>query len=397
MRTGWLVMMIVGCGDDGAAPIDAPVPKDAAIDAPACGFTVAPTLPARMVGSCNELTGGGCEANEKCTWVQYGAEGALGCAPVGHAQDNCACTVGVIGATGYDDCAAGLICLEGQCAPICNRADVVSECDANEACTEHATFFFHGTPLPTHTASVCTRTCDPLTQTRDDTLAPACGSPDPSAPTRGCYGYDTFTCMDAGPLTATDRQTPASLQNNGCAPGFQPLVFETTGSNVILCAGYCSPLEIDNTSAHSMNHKGNPSALAKLPTQAQARAGDATCDIGKKGSHASSTCVYRWSTIGDLANTAPSQFNTSRYVDTLGFCIATAFMSYDPAGGGNFTTPWPDCATLAPRSSATPGPRDDAADFLCQKFSSSQFTSARVPDLRLGHRNPVPVLRHRFD
>lgn len=136
MRTGWLgVTMVAACGDDGAVPHDAAVAVDAlvdaAIDAPGCGFTVAPTRPASGA-TCNSVTQSGCAANEKCTWIQRGTTGDVGCAPVGHAQDDCACTVGAAGATGYDDCAAGLACVEGRCAAICDPTQTAPACDPNE-------------------------------------------------------------------------------------------------------------------------------------------------------------------------------------------------------------------------------------------------------------------------
>lgn len=231
----------------------------------------------------------------------------------------------------------------------------------------------------------------------DDTLAPACGSPDPSVPTRGCVGYDLYKCMDSGPLTATDRELPLTLNFNGCAPGFIPFFYEATGTTVVRCTGFCAVLEIDNTPAHSMNHKGDPTALGKLPTQPQPRIGDAMCDVGKKGSHASSTCKFIWPYVADrLTGLLPAWFAASRHLDTLGVCQATDFFRYDPTGQNNATTSIPDCATLPPYNPSAPTV-ENASNWSCQKRSNSPVASGRAPDLRLGYGGPAQLRRHTFD
>ncbi|MGE0404558.1 MAG: hypothetical protein AB7T06_48055 [Kofleriaceae bacterium] len=247
--------------------------------------------------------------------------------------------------------------------------------------------------------------CDPLTQCWSGPSPEACGSTNPSMPDRGCFGYDSFDCSatSAANLTLTDRAYPRTDPNgapylNGCAPGFIPLFYSTTGSTTTLCTGFCAALETDNTPAHRNNGLGDPTALAKLPLQATPVAGNATCAPGKKGSASSSRCKFLWPYLEDDATgELPAAFAASSLVDTLGVCFAVDNFLYDSNGDMTPDAPYPDCATLPRRSSATPGDADDAADWGCLKRSSSGF-ARRAPqrDVWIG-RGAVPVARHSFD
>lgn len=382
---------------------------------------------------CNPLTQGGCNAGEKCTWINDQDNppiGHVGCAPdpgTGGIAIGSACTEGPAGPMGFDTCVKGSVCLSGECKQICDNAGGAPACDANHSCQIYADFFeASGMTV----AGVCDPACDPLTQDlKIGAVTAACGSPMATMPTKGCYGYDDYSCAPAGmPVYAlTDRATPRTNAAgvpylNGCAQGFIPFFYEMTGSTKTLCTGLCAPLEVDNTNqpppavgvfpgavenrttlTPAQRDKGYDRAIGKLPTTLKA-AGDAVCSPGKKGSRPTSTCKYIWPFLVDRTTMKlPMQFENGALLDTLGVCQALENFTWDhdmmPA-----TDPMrvPDCTTLPRHVNGDMNPvPDDAADWDCQKFSNSQFiggkpvrnewlrSSARIPtDL------PLEIVRH---
>jgi hypothetical protein len=256
-----------------------------------------------------------------------------------------------------DTCSAG-VCVDGACRATCELMAGVPTCDAATICVARPDLALD------MGLGVCEPVCDPLTQcTRVSASPESCESIDPAIPDRGCVGISEFTCRHVI-STAIDRELPI---DGACAPGFVPLLDESTGSSTIVCAGLCAALEVDNTPAHTGNALGDPTAAAKLPGVATARIGDATCAAGKKGADANSTCRFLWPLI-EARGAVPASF-ALRYLDTLGVCVAIAHYTYDADGDGTPDTPYPSCATLPPRSAATPGPYDDAYDWGCQKRS----------------------------
>jgi hypothetical protein len=416
-----VVVLIAACGggnnqgddapDDGGAgdaSFDAPPPMEVDCPnigtAPVCGSTTAPTAPATSNATCNPLTQTGCAANEKCAWIEDQDNppiGHVGCVPDGTVPLGCDCTQGAAGTTGYDDCIEGTSCIAGTCRQICDVNGGAPACPTRTACQRYADVFEVG---GTAVAGVCDPTCDPLTQcTHEAPAADACSSANTSAPTRGCYGYDEFSCAPAAAstLALTDRQPPRtnSAGNpflNGCAPGFIPLFFAMTGSTMTLCTGMCAALEVDNTPAHANNGLGDPSAAAKLPTQAKARIGNATCEIGKKGSEASSRCLFMWPYVEDDATgDIPPSFMP--YVDTLGVCMSIDRFMYDSNNDQVPDMPRPDCKDLPPRSASTPADFDDAADWGCQKRANSARVAPALRDVWIPRGEPMPIVRHAFD
>src|SRR5262245_55203917 len=71
----------------------------------------------RPARPCDPTTQARCGDGEKCTWIRTAASederrGEAGCVPAGTAAVGDPCSYGAAGtASGYDDCAAGLICL----------------------------------------------------------------------------------------------------------------------------------------------------------------------------------------------------------------------------------------------------------------------------------------------
>lgn len=367
---------------------------------------------------CNPLTQTGCSAGEKCTWwndQENPPIGHVGCAPDGTLAIGAACTDPVAGAMGYDTCVKGSVCLGGECKQICDQQGGTPACDSNHSCTRYADFFEVG---GTAVAGVCDPACDPLTQElKVGTSTAACGSVDPTMPSAGCYGYDDYSCAPAGMTTwtLTDRQPPRTNSAgqaylNGCAPGFLPFFFETTGSNVTLCSGLCAAVEVTSATANAATLvKGDAAALGKLPTTPAAIAGDATCNVGKKGSEATSECRFIWPYVGDEATGALLPAFEANYADKLGVCMAIGQFNYDqdmmPATPA---VPYPSCKDLPPPSATTTLDYDDADDWGCRKYSTTAAASMFAPngkrsfapamdDVRMAAKDaPLELVRHSF-
>jgi hypothetical protein len=113
---------------------------------------------------CDPLAQLRCDSGQKCTWIRVatsGAElGAPGCVVDGTVAAGGAWVYGANGAvTGYDDCAAGLICeappavdqAMGTCAVICDvlaPAGTPESCPAGFTCVRHAGYFSNpGDPM----------------------------------------------------------------------------------------------------------------------------------------------------------------------------------------------------------------------------------------------------------
>jgi hypothetical protein len=287
------VVLLAACGGDGDGESKAPV--------------VGPS-------DCDPVAQTGCGDGQKCSWIRIGEDdGALGCVPDGAKAEDAACGFGTPGnQTGYDDCAAGLTCFGGDtgtCEKVCD-ATAAGSCGATGACQAYADYFddtAHG---------FCVPSCDPVTQVRLSDSAEACGSADPSAPTLGCYASyansvlpTAFTCAPAGAADLTHREPARTSAGgtpylNGCAPGYLPLLVESTGSAVVVCIALCTPVE---------SHQGDADGLlGAAPHQCP--------DRGATG--AGEECrFYSWLE----PETAPVSTATS----TVGFCFDHTKYTWD--------------------------------------------------------------------
>jgi hypothetical protein len=371
----------------------------------------APMVDAMTV--CNPLTQGGCNPGEKCTWINDQDDppiGHVGCAPdpgAGGIAIGSACTEGPAGPMGYDTCVKGSVCLSGECKQICDNAGGAPTCDQNHSCQIYADFFENA---GTAVAGVCDPSCDPLTQDlKVGAVTAACGSTMATMPTKGCYGYDDYSCAPAGMsvYALTDRMAPRTNASgnpylNGCAPGFIPFFYEMTGSTKTLCTGLCAALEIDNTPANTGNTLGNPMAIGKLPTMVKNQ-GDATCSPAKKGSAGgNSHCKFIWPYVADrTTGELPMQFAMGPLLDTLGVCQSIGFFKYAKDADMVADDPFPACNTL-PRLTAAMDD-EDAADWACQKFSNSQFIGGKakmhpaLSDTRIPKDLPLEIVRHNLN
>ncbi|HEY4056302.1 MAG TPA: hypothetical protein VGM39_06820 [Kofleriaceae bacterium] len=332
---------------------------------------------------CSPTAQTGCNAGEKCTWIQDQDDppiGHLGCTPDGTLEIGTACTQPAAGPMGYDTCKKGSYCINGACEQVCDNNGGAPSCDADHSCAIYEGVFENGGST---VAGVCEPGCDPLTQDlKIGAKKTACGSTTATMPDKGCYGFTEFSC---GPVvsqvgnTKVDRQPPLANAGgnpyfNGCSPGFMPMFYEMTGSTKTLCSGLCAALETDNTPAHVNNGKGDANAMGKLPADATATVGHATCVTGIKGSEDSSQCHFAWPLFIKDDGTFDQSFQNGPYFNTLGVCMAIARFQYDSDGNTTPDTGYPNCKDLPPNSATTTTDFDDASDWGCQTFAHTPLS-----------------------
>lgn len=311
--------------------------------------------------ACDPVAQIGCAADQKCTWVRDSVtpspSGQLRCVPNGNAVSGGNCSYGASGpTTGYDNCEKGLICkapetegAAGTCAAICD-ATSANSCATNTTCVTYSDLFDDGGVA---TAGVCEPECDPLTQMRLTDNAPHCGGTvdGNGQPSMGCYGAPSqdarpsaFTCAPAGSIAngsdvVCDQTNSCGPYVNGCAPGYIPLLPQTTGSNSVICVALCKP---GDTSSTSTTNAGGVQPY----TCAAAGAG---------GTH---ECRYWWHFEG--ATTA-----TSQWTDGLGVCVDYTRYEYDSNSDGTPDTPDPSCTTLSTTAHNFSSTISDAAYWGC--------------------------------
>jgi hypothetical protein len=159
---------------------------------------------------------------------------------------------------------------------------------------------------------------------------------------------------------------------NGCAQGFVPLLYDTTGSMQVDCISYCQPKTCYGGTGNcgtgaSGNLQGDPAGTPnRLCTQTLTGGTNSEgqfqlATLGPTaGTNNGDQCMYEW--LFELGSAGLVRASTS---DTVGYCVNHSKYKYDPAGGTNYTTPWDKCDTLTNptfgSAAATPG----AADFGC--------------------------------
>ncbi len=213
--------------------------------------------------ACNPVEQTGCATGEKCTWINVAADlGKLGCVADGSVATGGTCTTGADGElTGFDDCVKGNICIRDECEEICTVTP--DSCDpATSTCSSY-NGLFTGTAQAT---GACDFTCNPGDKTRKMDDAPECGSVNPAAPNKGCYGF-----FDQIPYSCTPNISeavhgqplmPEAL--NGCAPGYQ--IFQLVEGMTVdqVCVATCVPSESfmgsialeDGVSPNDLNTRG---------------------------------------------------------------------------------------------------------------------------------------------
>jgi hypothetical protein len=409
--------------------------------AAACGGGSKPTLidaPIDAIPTCSPIAQSGCKTGEKCTWIVDADAnptatppteeiGHIGCVAVDASAviDGGTCMNAKAGVTGgADTCIAGDLCISSKCKPICDPqlvegSGAAGACAQNYACSIYSGVFVSGSNA---TAGVCEPTCDPLTQKLNvgTTNIEACGSTDPTKPSGTCVigaGFRSFHCAPTGPSLYgnTDRKPPladsrGNYFGNGCAPGFVPFFFEdASGAMKTLCTGLCAPLKVDKMIAamggHAADNQGDVTVLAKLPTEATPKAGNAVCVPTKKGSSDVTSplgedCRFVWFPLsgGDPTMALQTQFN-----DTLGFCFAYEKFHDVRVTMNGVTTMQPEksCADLDVTVPAD-DPYRSAKENGCYPLAQSRRAGERftprgaLATFRLGG-DSAPAVRHIFD
>ncbi|MBA3540844.1 MAG: hypothetical protein H0T79_14625 [Deltaproteobacteria bacterium] len=309
----------------------------------------------------------GCNAGEKCTWFHDDMSdppiGHIGCATTGTVAVGGACVYGTPGATGFDDCAGGSVCVGGVCEAICDQQGGAPMCATNFGCVRISGLFGAVGSTTPPAGGVCEPSCNPLADNDYDGSAAgdvrtgsACGT-DPAV---GCYGNITdsgggthFIC--AGPAATAAGTTedlvhrnviPDDLQYlNSCHPGYT-IAFASDGTATmkVACYSYCAP----GNSFGSMGTSTTLPPATQLPNgiapnacktgaQNRGRAGDfgavpngvpgallpgmAPAPAGNKGAGGPGTngehCMFSWQFEVDDA----MMLHRTATSDTLGLCF----------------------------------------------------------------------------
>jgi hypothetical protein len=175
----------------------------------------------------------------------------------------------------------------------------------------------------------CDSTCNPLTQTRDSDGAPACGSPNPGAPTLGCYGPVNRKFLCTRILSATKTHgVPAGVPTyvNSCAPGHVPLRPDSNANTPPVCTAFCRPAP--TSSAMPANAAGQPGSGLTCPD---------------KAAPSPHECRYFWWMFEDEMNFMPTP-----YSNTLGVCFNYPSYLFDSNRDGTPDMVFPSCAALSP-------------------------------------------------
>lgn len=335
--------------------------------------------------TCDPLAQTGCNSGEKCTWVLDATVptvlGHVGCVPDGTEALGAACTYGPPGPMGYDNCAKGNACVSGHCSQICDQSGGAPTCGANFACQSYANLFDVNSMT---VAGVCDPTCDPLKDNDFDGsgAASAQQQPSPCAANQGCYGFPgtsrptVFTCAGAGDPTLVHR-AQCTVANmclndsthvfiNGCAPGYIPLLKESTGSSEAVCVAYCKPQDC---------YSGN------CATDAQLGVAPYSCKSGPDVGTFTKTesCAYSWIFERD----AMGRYIPSPTSNAVGFCVDHAKYTYGPT-----MAVWPDCKNVGLGAAVPSG--FDAAFFGC--VSTTTATTNGSPPLAAAPAQRGPVM-----
>jgi hypothetical protein len=296
--------------------------------------------------ACNPVAQTGCGPGQRCTWIWTGPTvGHNACLADGSVNLGDACTIGPDGeTTGFDNCKKGTSCISGVCKTICAASP--DTCPTSYNCT-----LYTGAPFdPDSTMGIgfCDPGCDPLTQRRLTDGAAACGSPNPSAPTLGCFGPvggGHFVCTRILSTTKTQGVPAGTPYVNACAPGFVPVPQDATPNSPAICTAFCRPADSSSVS----------------PAGAPGLAGSGyTCP--DKGAAAPHECRYHWWWWEDF--TAPG-YTPSSNSNTLGICLNYPSYQFDSNNDGRLDMTFPSCTTLSPTAHNFDLTLSDAAAWGC--------------------------------
>ncbi|HUS29045.1 MAG TPA: hypothetical protein VMZ53_11055 [Kofleriaceae bacterium] len=196
-----------------------------------------------------------------------------------------------------------------------------------------------------------------------------------------------WTCMDAGGTNLVHRaELGPVLYVNSCAPGYLPLLRESSTVSTTICVAVCKPLNCyaGNCGTNAENRLGAAPHRCMNPDAA------GTFDTGPNGEQ----CEFVWRReIDPMAGT----YLPSTTSDTLGFCFDHSKYLYAANGGGP-DTPLPACSDLADGFGSGSDPSSPltywgAADLGCVDSTHAGVHAATGKPLR---RSPLDDLRPFF-
>lgn len=290
--------------------------------------------------TCNPVTQQGCADGEKCSWLVVQEEPFLGrtdCVPDGTVEVGGACTEGTAGEeTGFDDCAAGALCIAGTCRTICNIDP--DSCAEGFACSSYTQTFSDD---PMENLGVCDPTCDPVAQ-------------DCELDTQGCY-LQLFngkaTCANVAMGAEELMQGDTCLNDgsrcylNGCAEGYGAFLY--AGDSVPRqCTAFCAPVD-----TYIPDPEGTGEGMFTGDPQGDAEIAD--CTGARVDNTTGMQCRFFQSFFVDMNSNyldyipAAYGFCTPRTADTFGDCRYFSeewfFAQYNEfIGGGGTPEGWGD-------------------------------------------------------
>jgi hypothetical protein len=313
-----------------------------------------PTTSTTLPGVCDPLAAPGaqgCSPGEKCTWIRVtelpSPLGMVGCVPDGTVPLEGACTQGPAGeTTGYDDCAAGLYCVNSACRDLCGfDGSPSAACAAGHACTRYSGVFANGEDDPT--AGACIESCNPLTQlTHSGDACPA---------NEGCYLLSNTTdtvavCAYAGTLGHGATITGPAHANT-CLPRHMPRL-RAQGMNTVECGALCQPAEV------YMGHNESSEEGVAPYTCTAAGAAPATDPMDGEA------CFFWWMR-------EPTD-DVTAFSNTVGWCFRFAAFQYDSNNDSTPDAPYPRCPTVTTGDVLPPlNGSSDALFFGCVELTSS--------------------------
>ena len=344
------------CGGECMADCTCRLPTTTTTSTSATTFTTptTSTTSTTLPGICDPLAAPGaqgCSPGEKCTWINVTEMpmplGEVGCVPDGTAPLEGACTQGPVGeTTGYDDCVAGLYCINSVCRDLCGfDGSPNAACAAGHSCTRYSGVFANGDDDPT--AGACIESCNPLTQLT--------GSGDPCPANEGCYllsnTVDTVAvCAYAGSLGHGATITGPAFPNS-CLPRHMPRL-RTQGMNTVECGALCQPAEV------YMGH--NESSEEGVAPYTCTAAGAAPPTDPMDGE----ACFFWW--VREPTD------QVTAFSNTVGWCFRFAAFQYDSNNDMTYDAPYPRCSTLTTGDALPPlNGTSDALYFGCVELAPS--------------------------
>ena len=287
------------------------------------------------VEGCNPVTQEGCADGEKCSWLVVSEDPFLGrtdCVPDGTVEVGGTCADGAAGEeTGFDDCAAGGLCIAMTCRAICTIDP--DSCGEGFACSSYVDTFSDD---PAENIGVCDPTCNPVAQDCEDE-------------TQGCYlqlfnGKATCARVATGAETQTQGQQcvndGASCFLNGCAAGYGAFLYAGDGVPRD-CSAFCAPVD-----TYLNDPDGDGTGMLADGSDPQGDAAIADCTGERVGNMNGMQCRHFQSFFVDMNSNyldyiADSYgFCTPKTADTFGDCTKFSeewfFASYNTHidGGG---------------------------------------------------------------